>query len=292
MVYRCKNDLPLTGKGEKMKNTFKKLTLGCMSGILLASMTLPVLAQNYGNSDNGYYDDNDYSYSPPAQKQAYKQNYAPQKQNYNLPPLKGHVVVVPAGTMISGVTANRTLSSKNLRTGDRVSVMLNAPFYYGNSLALPAGTNISGTVVTASAAGRAEKNGKLMIVFNQAITPSGQQLGFSGKIATDDGSGLLKGGTAMGRATSVAKDTAVGAGAGALAGLIGSAVSGGKTGRGAAIGTAIGGGIGLGKSVIDKGKDVVISAGDPLDIILDSDLRAGGEQGGGQSLPSMNDYGY
>jgi hypothetical protein len=278
-VYWCTNTLPLQGKGEKMKNTVKNLTLGCMSGILLVTMALPVMAQNYYGDDN-------YNYSTPQQKQSYQ-------QNYNLPPLKGRVVVVPAGTMIRGATANRTLSSKNLRTGDRVSLMLNAPYYYGNAMVLPAGTNISGTVVSATAAGRAEKNGKLMIVFNQAMTPSGQQVGFSGKIATEDGSGMLKGGTAAGRATAVAKDAAVGAGAGALFGLIGGAISGGKTGRGAALGTAIGGGTGLAKSVIDKGKDVIINAGDQVDIILDSDLRAGADQGGGsQQLPGMNDYGY
>lgn len=267
-----------------MKNSFKKLTLGCMSGIILVSMAVPVFAQNYGNQNYNY----DYDYSAPQQQ------YQQQAPNYNLPPLKGRVVVVPPGTMISGITSNRNLSSKNLRTGDRVSTILNVPFYYGNALVLPAGSTITGTVVMAEAAGRAEKNGKLMIVFNQAITPNGQQMGFSGKLATEDGSGILKGGTGMGRATAVAKDAAVGAGAGALAGLIGGAVSGGKVGRGTAIGTAIGGGLGLGKSIIDKGNDVVIEAGEQLNIILDSELRSDGGASGGQALPSMdyNNYGY
>ncbi len=317
-----------------MKNSIKKLTLSCLSGMVLISTTTPVMGQNYADP---YVDDYSYDYSyenPSNQGQTYQQNnpayqtqyqqnrgyreipnhhrqntsqysgqgnYTPQsaqnynhvpvQNNYNLPPLQGRVVTVPPGTMIPGATANRTLSSKNLRTGDRISVLMNGPFYYNGLMVLPAGTSITGTVVMAEAAGRAGKNGKLMIVFNQARTPSGQAIGLSGKIATEDGSGILKGGTGMDRAKEIVKDTAVGSGVGALLGTIFGAVSGGQAGKGAAIGTAIGGGTGVAKTIYDKGKDVVIEAGEQLNIILDSELRTGSEPA--QQLPGLTpDYNY
>ncbi|HSA06320.1 MAG TPA: hypothetical protein P5556_04000 [Candidatus Gastranaerophilales bacterium] len=286
-----------------MKICFKKLTASCLSGIMITAMTAPVFAQNYqgsytqdygynnynqnyGNASAGNYNQNT-GYAQPA---ANYNNNVPVQNNYNLPPLQGRLVVVPPGTMISGATTNRPLNSKNLRIGDRINLMMNMPLYYGGTVALPAGTNIIGNVVMAEAAGRAGKNGQLMIVFNQAITPSGQTFGFSGKIATEDGSGLLKGGTGMDRTKAIVKDTAVGAGSGALLGLIFSAISGGDKGKGAAIGTAIGGGTGVAKTVIDKGNDVFIQAGEALDIILDSELRVGGDQGGASPLPSAPSY--
>lgn len=296
-----------------MKKGIKKLTVIGLSSIMLASTILPALAEDnysYDSYDYDSYEDIDYSYDEPSayqqpqviqeqpqqqpyqqpQTQQYTQTYTrpsappqnygqvPVQNNYSLPPLQGRVVTVPPGTMIPGATATRTLSSQNLRTGDTISVALNTPFYYAGAMVLPAGTNIMGTVVTAQSAGRAGRNGQLMIVFNQAVTPQGQRIGLTGKLATEDGSGVLKGGTAMDRAKEVAKDTAIGAGSGALFGLIGSAISGGNKGKGAAIGTAIGGGLGAAKTVIDKGKDVVIEAGERLNIILDSELRTGGEQ--------------
>lgn len=333
-----------------MKNTLKKLSVSCLSGIVMLSMTMPVLSQDYAGTysdDYNYsYENYDYNYDLPSnqgQTQNYQQNntnYQPQNQNYNrnvpsqytqntnqysgqnnypaqpvqnysqnqnynnppvqnnynLPPLQGRVVTVPPGTMLPGVSTNRTLSSKNLRTGDKISVLMNSPFYYNGTMVLPAGTNIAGTVVMAESAGRAGKNGKLMIIFNQATTPSGQTVGLSGKIATDDGSGILKGGTGMDRAKEIVKDTAVGSGMGALLGTIFGAISGGSAGKGAAIGTAIGGGTGVAKTIYDKGKDVIIEAGEQLDIILDSELRTGGDNSGTSQLPGMNsgynNYGY
>jgi len=250
--------------------------------------------QAYQTSQNQYPQNNyqsqqsqpaqNYNQIPPAPN---NYNKVPAQNNYNLPPLQGHVVTVPPGTMLPAVTTNRTLSSQNLRTGDRISVFMNAPFYYNGTMVLPAGTRIIGTVVMAEAAGRAGKNGKLMILFNRATTPTGQNIGLSGKLATDDGTGVLKGGTGMSRATKVVKDTAVGAGLGALFGLIGSAISGGSKGKGAALGSAIGGGLGATKTVIDKGNNVIIKAGEELNIILNSELRIGGETNV-PSLPPLN----
>ncbi len=301
-----------------MQKPVKKFAISGLSSIMLATTVLPAFAQDY--SYDSYHNNQDYqqnyqqnyrqnhppqnNYAPPAynrpqqppQQQPVNYNNNVPANNYSLPPLQGRVVTVPPGTMLSGATANRTLSSKNLRTGDSISVNMSTPFYYGGAMVLPAGTSVTGNVVMAEPAGRAGKNGQLMIVFNQAITPTGQRIGLTGKLATEDGSGVLKGGTGMQRTTKAVKDAAVGSGIGALLGTIFGAISGGSVGKGAAIGTAIGGGTGVAKTVVDKGKDVVIEVGERLDIILDSELRTGGEQNRtpqNYNAPGYdNDYNY
>ena len=64
-----------------------------------------------------------------------------------------------------------------------------------------------------------------------------------------------------------------------------SAISGGKKGKGTAIGTAIGGGAGLFKGLLSKGKDAVIPAGTPLDVVLEQALSV---PGGGSQQPQYN----
>ena len=161
------------------------------------------------------------------------------------------------------------LSSESLSLGQSVSVPVCNNFYYSNSLVAPSGSSINGTVVQVKKAGRAGINGQLMIKFTNIITPYGQMIPISGHIKTDDGTGLLVGGTKADSAKEYAKDVAVGAGAGAVGGVVMGALSGGKVGKGAAYGTAVGAGVGLAKSLWDKGVDVEIPAGSQIDIVVD-----------------------
>ncbi len=268
-----------------MKRGFRYLTARSLAALIFLSAVSPVFAQNYG-----------YSYGKPVQKKKSTSNYnygqgsqAPAQGGYNLPPLQGRVITVPVGTVISGATLTRTISSQYITPGDPIVFTLNQPYYFAGTEVLPAGTSIQGNAVIAQKAGFTGQYGKLKIMLNNATLPNGQRIPVSGKIVTEDGTGILTGGTTTGRVTNVAKNTAVGAGAGALLGLIGSAVSGGKKGKGTAIMTGIGGGLGLGKSLIDKGNDVVLEAGQPLDIMIDQPLTVGGNQ----PAPSYdNNYGY
>lgn len=254
-----------------MKRGFKSLTAQCLASLILASSIAPALAQNY-------------NYIKPATKNTTKPNSnygysAPNYQNgYNLPPLQGRVTTVPAGTVINGVAPTTTISTEYLTAGDAVAFTLSQPYTFNGSVVLPAGTSIQGNAVIAKKAGYGAGYGELKIMFNRASLPNGQSLPISGKLVTNDGTGILKGGTTGGRAMQAGKNAAVGAGAGALMGLIGSAVSGGKIGKGTAIMTGVGGGLGLGKTLIDKGNDVYLEAGQPVDIILDQPLTVGGSQ--------------
>lgn len=256
-----------------MNNTQKLMLSAVLTSTLLSNMILPSFAQynNYGNKpysqnyDQGY---NNYGNKPYSQN--YNQGY--NNDNYSLPPLKGHVVTIPPGTQLSAMTQGE-LSSENLTVGDTIAVQLSNGFYYNGTLALPPGTSVQGNVVIAERSGFTGKSGRLKIKFTNAITPTGQRIPLSGKLATNDNTGVLVGGTGAQRLTRVAKNTAGGAALGALAGVIISPLSGGKIGRGTALSTAVGGGLGLGKSVIDKGKQAVLPAGSSVKIVLDQPAR-------------------
>lgn len=261
-----------------MKRGFKSLTASFMASLILASAVSPVLAQNYNyikpaqkKPTTNY---NYGGYSAPAQNN-YQQQYNNQG-GYNLPPLQGRVTTVPTGAVINGVAPTTTIDTQYITAGDSIVFTLNQPYYYNGAEVLPAGTSIQGNAVIAQSAGFTGKYGRLKIMFNNANLPNGQRVPISGKLLTQDGTGILSGGTTSGRAISATKNAAGGAAIGALSGLIGAAISGGKKGKGAALGTAIGGGLGLGKSMISKGNEVYIEAGQPVDIILDQPLTVGG----------------
>ena len=99
-------------------------------------------------------------------------------------------------------------------------------------------------------------------------TPYGTQIPIAAMIKTDDGTGVLVGGTKMDVTKEYAKDVVVGSAAGALSGVVFGALAGGDVGKGAALGTAVGAGGGLVKSAIDKGNDVDIPANAGIELLL------------------------
>jgi hypothetical protein len=265
-----------------MKKSLKLTTVAILTCAFCTSFVLSEFAQGASTSPYQYSKNLQKSstptynttnqYSQPAK--SYSQSYQPYTQNYNsntgFPPLQGRVVTVPTSTYFKVVTTN-PISTEYITQGDSVSVVLGQDFYYNGNVVLPANSVIEGNAVIAESAGRTGKNGRLKIKFTNATTPSGQRIPLSAKLATEDGSGIISGGTGAGRAVSVAKDTAAGAAGGALFGTVIGAIS-GKTGRGAWSGTAVGAGLGLGKSMIDKGNEALIPANTPVDIILDQPL--------------------
>ncbi len=198
----------------------------------------------------------------------YTQSYTPQTY---VPPLKGHVFMVPAGANIPAVTTSE-ISSAFMTLGQNVSVALGSDYYYNGQLVAPAGSQVNGNIILLRKGGMAGKNGQLKIRFTNILTPYGQMIPISGTVRTDDGTGILYAATAKDTAKDYAKDLAIGAAGGALMGTIMGPLSGGKVGKGAALGTAVGAGLGLGKSVIDKGVDVNIPANSKLDIVIDQPI--------------------
>ena len=187
---------------------------------------------------------------------------------FQLQPLKGQIVVVPSGTVIPA-SASMEISSETLQLWQNVTLALSNDFYYNNNLVAPLGSSINGTVINVKKAGRAGINGQILVKFTNIVTPYGQMIPISGVIQTDDGNGLIKGGTKADSATDYAKDIAAGSAAGALTGVVFGPLSGGKAGKGAALGTAVGAGLGLAKSLWDRGTPAVIPVGTSVNVVLE-----------------------
>ncbi|MBQ9244853.1 hypothetical protein IJ182_01145 [bacterium] len=195
-------------------------------------------------------------------------SYQTQGYNNNSGQLQGNVVFVPANTVFPAISST-PLSSEMLNAGDSVSFYLGSDFYYNGKLVAPAGSHVNGTVLVAKRGGMANRNGKLQIRFSHILTPSGQMIPITASIQTDDGTGVLKAGTAKDAAKEYIKDTAIGAGVGAALGTAMGALSGGKVGRGAIYGTAIGGGMGVISSLMERGGDIDIPQNAQMNIVLD-----------------------
>ena len=255
-------------------NIMSKMTKN-LSVLLLASMFSVNVSMAAGNYQYQQ------SYQPQPQ---YQGNYYPgSPQSYNPGynnTLKGRVVTVPAGVRFPAVVS-APISSEFLTMGQTVSVTLGSDFYYNSSLIAPAGSTAIGTVTQVTKAKHGSMNGTLRLRFTEIVTPYGTRVPISAMVQTEDGTGLLRGGTKADVAKAYAKDMGVGAGAGALTGLVASAISGGAVGKGTAIMTGVGAGAGLLKSVYDKGVDVIIPSGATINLCVDQPITVN---------PSSNSY--
>jgi hypothetical protein len=262
--------------------------------------------QSYPPANNqGYYDSNsNYQQSNQNYNQNYYQDYnSPNTQTYNqdysyenrqqLPPLQGRVMVAPAGTSL--VVATTTgISSEMNRPGDPVMARLANDLYAGGGLVLPAGSLIEGQITQIESAGRTGKNGIIGVRFTSAQTPNGQRIPISARIATEDGTGLIRGGTKKGRVGKSLLRGAVGAGLGAALGTALAPAAGGRVGKGAVYGTAIGGGAGLLSNIVREGNEAMLPSGSELQIVLDQPLTVQGshqQQGGYNNQPQNQNYG-
>ncbi len=188
--------------------------------------------------------------------------------NYNNGQLQGNVVMVPANTSFPA-TSMTSISSETAKLGDNVSFYLGSDFYYGNKLIASAGSKVNGTVIKAKKGGLGNRNGQLQVRFTNIITPTGQMIPISASIQTNDGTGILKAGTAKDVSKEYAKDAAIGAAAGAVLGTAMGALSGGSVGRGAVYGTAVGGGMGMAQNLFERGGNVEIPQNAQMNIVLD-----------------------
>lgn len=198
-------------------------------------------------------------------------NYQNQGYNYENNQLQGNVVMVPANTVFTAATSS-PLSSEFARSGDSVTFYLSSDFYYGSKLIAAAGSRLNGMVLNAKKGGMANRNGKIEIKFTTIVTPYGQTIPISARVQTDDGSGILKAGTAKDAAKDYVKDVGIGAAAGAALGTAMGALSSGSVGKGAIYGTALGGGMGLIQSFLERGGNIDIPQGAQLNIVLDQPI--------------------
>ncbi len=218
-------------------------------------------------------------YSNPYGGQSY-----PAPQQSQMTPLQGYVVTVPAGTYAQA-SLQTPISSATARAGDRFMVTLAGPLMSGGTVALPSGTLVEGQVISAMAAGRAGRNGQLDIRFTSALLPTGQRIPLSARLQTEDGTGVLKGGTSASRAGGAAARTVGGAALGAALGTAMGPLSGGSVGRGAIYGTILGSGLGAVAAGVNKGEDVALNSGSPINLVLDAPVTTSADGGNGMQQP-------
>lgn len=204
----------------------------------------------------------------PVQKQ-YQGSYYNQYSGAQT--LRGRILMVPPGVQFPAAVST-PISSEYLTMGQPVSVTLCSDFYYNSTLVAPAGSTAMGTVTQVTKAKHGSMNGSLRLRFTEITTPYGTRIPISAVVKTDDGTGILRGGTKADVTKAYAKDIVVGSAVGALGGLVASAISGGARGKGTAIMTGVGAGAGLAKSLYDKGQDVVIPSGATIDLQIDQPI--------------------
>jgi hypothetical protein len=207
-----------------------------------------------------------------AQQPQYTPQYS-QQPSYQQAPLQGYIVSAPAGTVVSA-TVSSPISSELARVGDRFNVTLGSPLVSGNNVILPAGSQMEGQVMMVKAAGHTGRPGELDIRFTSATLPNGQRVPLSARIQTEDGTGIIKGGTNVNRLGRAAVNTGVSAGLGAALGTAMGPLSGGGVGRGAIYGTVLGAGMGALGSAWQKGKPATIDTSAPVNVVLDQPLTA------------------
>ena len=230
----------------------------------------------------------------PVFSQGYQQPILPQDESYDnvlqqdnnfrdpgigtaTRPLKGRVVVAPAGSKFEATLAT-TLSSGINRVGDIVSATVSAPLVVGADVLIPAGSQAIGQVVNAVPARRfrAGSGGVLEIRFTAIQTPDGQRYPLSASVDTTQFK--LQAETGGSRLAKGAGKAAVGAGLGAALGTAIGAIAGGMPGRGAWSGAAIGGGTGALTALASKGAELVLNGGTRIPILLDQSLQVLGPQ--------------
>ena len=213
----------------------------------------------------------------------YNYSAQPVQQNYGYgqqqSPLQGQVVFVPLGVTTPAVLT-MPIDSETMTVGSSVSATLPADFVYNGKTIAPMGSMAYGTVTLAKAAGRANRNAQIQVRFNCITTPQGFNIPISAVVMTDDGSGILKGGTKMDSAKDYGKNTAIGAAGGAVLGTALGPLSGGSVGKGAVYGTAVGAGLGLLKGVaLDKGGTVEIPANATINLYFDQPITMSAPSG-------------
>lgn len=253
----------------------KELLTISLVAVMLASPSISFAAMNYDAQTVPavqYAPVEDYVYQTqyPLPVNSYQsQGYTTENYNYNQ--LQGNVVMVPANTSFSANVMS-PISSETARVGDNVSFYLGSDFYYGKNLIAAAGSRINGTVLTAKKGSFGQRNGQVQIKFTNIVTPTGQMIPISAHIQTEDGSGILKAGTAKDTTKEYVKDAGIGAASGAVLGTVMGALSDGSVGKGAVYGTAVGGGLGLLKTVFEKGGNVEIPQNAQMNIVIDQPI--------------------
>ena len=188
---------------------------------------------------------------------------APSQQNTQTqkPQLySGYVAQISAGTKLN-VYLQNAINTASASKGDQIIAVLSAPFVYNGVTVIPQGSLVYGTLSKARSATYGSRNGRVVINFNQIVTPENQVYNISAEEIDFTVSN-------EGKVSSTAKDALKYAAVGAVAGMLIALISDKSVGKGAAIGAGVGGGSSLVYSTAEKGVDAEIPSFTELEIVL------------------------
>ncbi len=199
---------------------------------------------------------------------SYGNNYYAPSDDSNT--LKGHVISIPKGTMMS-IQLDQPINSYSAHVGDPINATLENDLYINDVMAVPAGSQVQGQVASVSSSAMMGKHGDIDVRFDNVKLQDGRVIPVNAHIVTHDKSGVLRGDTYL---MDVAKGVGIAAGATGVGTLMGTAAGSllGSAGTGALFGLGVGAIGGMGYAMARKGKDVIVPAGSRMSLIIDSPI--------------------
>lgn len=187
------------------------------------------------------------------------------EQNTQLSVYKGYVAQLASGTKIQAYLQN-AINTATAAKGDQIVAVLTNPLTYNGLEVFPQGSLVYGTLSKARAASYGSRNGRVVINFNQLVTPDNKTY----NIATEAIDFTVSN---EGKVSESIKSAAGAAVAGALVGLLFGALSGSDhIGRSVAIGAGVGAGSSVVYSTAERGVDAEIPSFTEIEITLTQPL--------------------
>ena len=243
--------------GISFEESYNYNTLSTFDDIAQRTIT----ASKTGTSVNTYvFNNNEPDYSSNYATKATSQLAKQASNSY-----KGHVVSVSSGTKMD-IYLQSAINTSSAVVGDRVIAVLTNDLKYNGYTIAPQGSLVYGILSKARHATYGSRNGRVVIDFNQLVTPEGQTF----NIETDKIDFTV---TNEGKVARVAGNVAVGAVVGALSGLLVGALS-GNVGTAVAIGAGVGAGGALIGGTAERGVDAEIPSFTEMEIILTKPFTA------------------
>ena len=206
---------------------------------------------NPSANNNYVFTDNEPSY--------YSSNSNTTAKNQPSNTLRGYVAKIDSGTKIK-IYLQSAINTANAVEGDRVIGVISQDLKHNGVSVIPQGSLVYGILTKARHATHGSRNGRVVIDFNQIVTPDGKTY----DISTEKIDFTV---TNEGKVASVAKDVVVGAIVGGLAGLLIGALS-GNLGAVTAISAGVGAGAGAISNVAEMGVDAEIPSFTEMELTL------------------------
>ena len=217
----------------------------------IASRTINTSGSNMQNTY--VFNDNEPEYAG-SNSSSNSANYKKTSNTY-----KGYVTNVESGTKMN-IYLQNAINTANAVEGDRIIAVLTNDLTCKGYTVAPQGSLVYGILTKARHATYGSRNGRVVIDFNQLVTPDGKTY----NIETEKIDFTV---TNEGKVARIASNVAVGAVVGALSGLLIGALS-GHVGPGTAIGAGVGAGSALIGGTVERGVDAEIPSFTEMEITL------------------------